>query len=71
MKLTANSMTFEHKGEDGYAFTVDAVYDPEFGWSASVSMRSDGLKTPQSAVKHLRHSAEAFLRALNEMDATP
>ena len=71
MKLTANSMTFEHKGEDGYSFTVDAVYDPEFGWSASVSMVAHGRKTPEDAIRHLRHSAEAFLRALNEMGAAP
>ena len=68
MKLTANSMTFEHRGEDGYAFTVDAVRDPEFGWAASVSMRSDGARTPEEAIKHLRYSAEAFLRALEKME---
>lgn len=68
MKLTATSMTFEHKGEDGYSFTVDAVHDPECGWSASVSMRSDGAKTPEDAIRHLRHAAEAFLRALKEME---
>lgn len=68
MKLVANSMTFEHKGEDGYSFTVDAVHDPEFGWAASVSMRSDGSRTPEDAINHLRHSAEAFLRALKEME---
>jgi hypothetical protein len=68
MRLVANSMTFEHKGEDGYAFTVDAVHDPEFGWAAHVSMAAHGHKTPEDAIKHLRHSAEAFLRALKEME---
>jgi hypothetical protein len=68
MKLAANSMTFAHRGDDGYAFTVDAVRDPEFGWAASVSMRSDGMRTPEAAIKHLRHAAEAFLRALDEME---
>jgi hypothetical protein len=67
MKLAANSMTFHHKGEDGYSFTVDAVHDPEFGWAASVCMRSDGSRTPEDAIKHLRHAAEAFLRAIEEM----
>lgn len=68
MKLTANSMKFTHDGADGYSFTVDAVHDPEYGWDAAVCMRASGSRTPEDAIKHLRHSAEAFLRALEEME---
>lgn len=71
MKLTANSMTYTLAGDDGYSFTVDAVHDPEFGWSASVCFTSQGLKTAESAAKRLRPAAEAFLRALKEMEAAP
>jgi hypothetical protein len=68
MKLTASSMTSTHKGEDGYAFTVDASHDPGSGWSANVSMSAHGRTTPEAAIKHLRHSAEAFLRALDKVE---
>lgn len=68
MKITATAMKYEHTGEEGYSFSVDAAHDPEWGWHASVAMRSSGMKTPEAAVKHLRHAAEAFLRALKEME---
>lgn len=69
MKLTATALKYEHTGEDGYSFSVDAVHDAEFGWSAYVSMAAHGRKTPEAAIQHLRHSAEAFLRAVEEMES--
>lgn len=68
MKLTSTAMKYEHIGEDGYSFTVDVTNDDEMGWHAYVSMATHGHKSPDDAIKHLRHSSEAFLRALKEMD---
>ena len=66
MNLTPTRMEHVYKvGDDsGYGFTVVATYDAETGWSAAVQMASHGYKTPEAAVQHLRHSAEAFLRML-------
>ena len=64
---TRKAFHFEDKG--GYRFTIDAVKDPEFGgWDVSLSMHTSGMKTAEDGVRHLRHSAEAFLRQLAEME---
>jgi hypothetical protein len=58
--------TYEIGDESGYRFTVVASYDPETGWSAAVSMATHGYTTPEHAVQHLTHSAEAFVRQVKE-----
>ena len=68
MNLTPTRMehVYEVGDDSGYGFTVVATYDAETGWSAAVQMASHGYKTPEAAVQYLRHSAEAFLRQLQE-----
>lgn len=70
MKLTASALKYEHVGEDGYSFTVEATQEASGGWRASVTMETDGSVSAEHAIKHLRYSAEAFLRALAEMAGT-
>lgn len=62
MKPTRIEQTYEVGDESGYRFTVVAVYDPETGWSASVSMATHGYTTPEHAVQHLTLSAKEFVR---------
>lgn len=69
MKLASTAMKYEHTGRDGYSFAVDVTNSERGGWDARVSMASHGYVTPEDAIKHLRHAAEAFLRALEEMES--
>lgn len=66
MKLTSTRMEYEFSDESGYGFRVVAVKDSEFGWSASVDMTAHGYISPEAAINHLHHAAEAFLRQLRE-----
>lgn len=66
LKPTRLEHTYEMGDESGYRYTVVASYDAETGWSASVCMASHGYISADTAVEHLRHSAEAFLRQLDE-----
>jgi hypothetical protein len=68
LKTTASTFTVED--ESGYHFTVDAVFDPEFGWTASVSMNVSGIKTAEDAVAYLAKPAEHFLRMLREAEVS-
>lgn len=73
IKLRATSKEFEFEDAGGYRFTVTAYLEPGQGWSASVSMRADGLRECDDAVKHLAHAARAFLRMLDndKIEETP
>lgn len=73
MKLEATRKGYSYSigDESGYRFEVDAVHDPEFGWSATVTMGAHGFKTAEDAVRHLKHSAEAFLRQLKGLGDEP
>lgn len=68
MKLKPTRQEYEWQGLDGYRFKVVAEWNDDKarpfrrGWSASVTMESEGFKTPEDAVNHLRHEADAFLR---------
>lgn len=66
MKLTSTRQEYRLEDESGYAFHVVADFDPEFGWSASVSVRADGRKTPEAALSSLAVAVEHLLRQLKE-----
>lgn len=66
LDLKASHLTFHLHDDSGYAYSIDAVYDPEFGWQASVSISSHGMSSSDAAIKHLRQAAKAFLRQLDE-----
>lgn len=66
MKLTATRHEYRLEDESGYSFHVTADYDPEFGWSAYVSARTDGRKTPESALSSLTVAVEHLLLQLKE-----
>ena len=66
IKLATRSATFEVTDPSGYHFTIDASFDPEFGWAASVSMSVHGMKTAEAAVAYLKNPAEHFVRMLAE-----
>lgn len=69
MKLRKSRVSYEMTDPSGYNFTVDCEQDPEFGgWSAVIVMRTNGFKTPMDAIRHLKHSAEAFIRESKEID---
>jgi len=71
--LKPTRLEYEFSDESGYGFKVVAEWHDEEGppycrgWSANVTMKSHGHVTPNDAVKHLRHAAEAFLRQLTEV----
>lgn len=74
MDLKPTRLEYEFKGKDGYNFTVTCERHDDKGppyrrgWSATVTMESDGYVTPEAAIAHLRHSAEAFLRQLKTLE---
>jgi hypothetical protein len=70
LKPTSVSQTIRVGDESGYEFTVQADWDGETGWHATVGMQSHGLKTAESAVLHLRHAAEHFVRMLSDEPST-
>lgn len=68
MKLRKTEVRYEMTDPSGYDFTIVCQEDAEFkGWDATVVMHTSGMKTPEDAIKHLRHSAEAFLSHLKEL----
>jgi hypothetical protein len=66
VRLAATRQVYEFKGEDGYSFEVVAEEVPGQGWRASVTMRTSGFVTAGDAVRHLVHSAEAFVRQVRD-----
>lgn len=72
LKPTRLEHTYEMGDESGYRFTVVVEWKDDTeswtGWHATVTMTAHGMSTPEAAVSHLRHSAEAFLR---QLDAKP
>lgn len=66
LDLKASHLTYHLHDESGYEYTIDAVLDEEWGWQASVTMSSHGIKTAEAAISHLRHAAKAFLRQIEE-----
>ena len=66
MKLISTRQEFRLEDESGYSFHVVTDYDPECGWSAYVSARADGRKTPEAAVASLTVTVEHLLRQLKE-----
>lgn len=66
LKSTRHEYFFTH--ENGYNFTVTAVYDPEFGWSAHVAMGADGHRTPEDAIRHLALSSAEFTKRVQEAE---
>lgn len=72
MKLRRTEVRFEITDPSGYNFDVICKHniDPDLGdcgWSAVASMKTSGSKTPESALEHLRYSANAFLNHLDEL----
>ena len=66
MKLKATRLEFRSEDASGYAFDVTATCDEQRrGWSASVTMETDGMVSAEGAIEHLRHACEAFLRQLD------
>ena len=73
MKLRRSEVKYEMTDASGYNFDVVCreVTDERFGnmgWSAVVQLKTSGSITPEDALKHLKHSAEAFLQQLEELD---
>jgi hypothetical protein len=73
MKLRKSEVYYEMTDPSGYNFTVVCKHnvDPELGdcgWSAEVVMKTTGFKTPMDAVRHLKSSAEAFIRESKEIE---
>lgn len=64
LELTATRKEFMLRDESGYRFDVVAVHDPEFGWSACMTLTADGFKTDEAALEHLVPAAEHFLRLM-------
>jgi hypothetical protein len=70
LKPTRVEESFTVGDASGYRFDVVACLDPEWGWSASVTIASHGFKTSEAAVEALRNGAEHFVRLLNETKGT-
>ena len=64
------SQTIRVGNESGYAFVVQADWDRETGWHATVGMQSHGFKTAEAAILHVRHAAEHFVRMLSDEPST-
>lgn len=52
----------------GYEFTIVAVHDDEFGWDASVTITSRGMKHSDGAVRALRPAVARLLAMLPAED---
>ncbi len=66
MKLKSTREEYRFEDASGYSFDVVADYDPELGWSASVTMSTHGLVSSAAAVEGLADSAKQFLRQLKD-----
>lgn len=69
--LKATRREYEFSAETGYRFHVVAEFDPEWGWSASVTLNISGMKTDAIAVERLQEPAQEFLRQLLNPDLPP
>jgi len=70
MKLTPTKVINEYRLNDssGYRYVVVAELIPERGWTATVTMRCEGLITAEDAVEGLKDSAEFFLKHLAKLE---
>lgn len=66
IELKAERVTYEMGDASGYRYTIEAERDPEYGWSAVVTMRTSGSKTAEGAIGHLKSAAESFLWQLKK-----
>lgn len=72
MKLRRSEVKYEMYDDSGYNFDVVCKEDVDengvnWGWTATVVMKTRGSTTPEDALRHLKYSAEAFLRELKEL----
>lgn len=69
MKLRPIAVTYEWIDPGGYEYVVTATErDGGGGWDAAVTMKTYGFTDPETAVLHLRHSAEWFLKKLAKLE---
>lgn len=71
MKLRKSEVKYEMKDESGYNFDVVCTHvekdGSNYGWTAVVQLKTSGARSPEDALKHLRHAANAFLEHLDEI----
>jgi len=68
LKASALEYEFTSDPDNGYRFHVVCTKDPEFGWSASISMMAHGYAAPLDAIEAVARSAHEFIR---QYEASP
>jgi len=65
-KVTSTEASYQIGDASGYRFEIRAHLDDEFGWHASVTINTFGMKTSYAAIGELIPSAEKLAEMLKE-----
>jgi hypothetical protein len=66
LELKSTVKEFVLEDESGYSFRITAVYDPEWGWNASLSVTAHGFVEAEDAINALELPLTHALRLLKE-----
>lgn len=66
MPITLKKTSSEYQYTHPYGFVVSAIYNPESGWEAHVTMSTHGARMETAAIDKLLESVQAFIRIAKE-----